>query len=517
MKKKLLLAGCLLLGVCVFDQSAGQAANNTENFDSIEALIGMLKDKGIVTEDEAEKFISRHHEKTVINLEPTPKTERTITIVAPEKEQRYIDEITRDVAMKIGDKVEKRVDKRLAKLLEDAEYERQVGSAGGWAQRIRFGGDMRLRYQGDYFDSENAAFVDPSDPTEIIDQEERHRGRVRVRVSAKAKISETLEATVRLATGNENDPVSTNDTFGDYFNKDSVVFDQVYLQWRPFDSFTAWGGRIPNPYLHTDLVWDGDLNMEGIAASYEPEIFSWLGGFLTAGGFLVDEFSETTDDKYLWGGQAGLTFKPFDTVKFKLGGAYYKYENMQGEYDPLEGAPNTGFTAPQYIQKGNTIFYLDPSQETVGLAARYEEVTVTGKLELSFFDPVLITLTGDYVKNIGYDKEDIAKRINSDPNEIDEEDEGYFVGLRVGHQQMKEFADWSVFANYRYLEADAVLDAFTDSDFHLGGTNAKGWIFGGEFALMRDVWLQTRWISTDEISGPPFTTDTLQVDLNVKY
>ncbi len=517
MNKKTLLAGCLILGLCTFNTVAVQAAHDAKNFDSIEALIGILKDKGIVNEDEAEEFISRHHHKRIIALEAPAKTERTITIVSPDKEQRYIDEITRNVAIRIGDKVEKQVDERLARQLEEAEYERQVGSAGGWAQRIRFGGDMRLRYQGDYFDAENARFVDPSDPTSIIDQEDRHRGRIRVRVSARAKISESLEATVRIATGNEDDPVSTNDTFGDYFNKDSVVFDQIYLKWHPFDGLTAWGGRIPNPFTNTALLWDSDLNFEGLAATYEPEIFNWLTGFVTAGGFMVDEFSETAKDKYLWGGQGGFTFKPFDKVQLKLGGGYYKYENLQGEYDPLSGAPNTGFTAPRYMQKGNTVFYIDPSEETVGLAAEYEEVTATGRLELSFFDPVFITFTGEYVENIGYDIDDVAQRLNRDPAEIDEETTGYFIGLRVGHKKMKEFADWSFFAGYRYLEADAVLDAFTDSDFHLGGTNAQGWVLGGEFALWRDVWLKTRWISTDEISGPPFAIDTLQVDLNVKY
>ena len=30
-----------------------------------------------------------------------------------------------------------------------------------------------------------------------------------------------------------------------------------------------------------------------------------------------------------------------------------------------------------------------------------------------------------------------------------------------------------------YAAADAVLDAFTDSDFHLGGTDAKGYYLGG--------------------------------------
>jgi len=62
-----------------------------------------------------------------------------------------------------------------------------------------------------------------------------------------------------------------------------------------------------------------------------------------------------------------------------------------------------------------------------------------------------------------------------------------------------------------------VLDAFADSDFHLGGTDAKGWILGGSYGLADNTWLRARWLSTDEIDGAPLSIDTVQVDLNSKF
>jgi hypothetical protein len=58
-----------------------------------------------------------------------------------------------------------------------------------------------------------------------------------------------------------------------------------------------------------------------------------------------------------------------------------------------------------------------------------------------------------------------------------------------------------------------VLDAFTDSDFHLGGTNAKGWILGGKYGLLENTYISARYLSADEIEGPPLGIDVLQLDL----
>ena len=64
---------------------------------------------------------------------------------------------------------------------------------------------------------------------------------------------------------------------------------------------------------------------------------------------------------------------------------------------------------------------------------------------------------------------------------------------------------------------DAVLDAFTDSDFHLGGTDTKGYILGGSFGIDKNTWFTMRWLSADPIDGPPLSIDVLQADLNARF
>jgi hypothetical protein len=89
--------------------------------------------------------------------------------------------------------------------------------------------------------------------------------------------------------------------------------------------------------------------------------------------------------------------------------------------------------------------------------------------------------------------------------------------VAVGWPLVLERYRWRVTFAYKYLEADAVLDAFTDSDFHLGGTDAKGWILGGEYAVLDNTWITLRWITADAIDGAPFGVDVLQLDLNAKF
>jgi hypothetical protein len=77
--------------------------------------------------------------------------------------------------------------------------------------------------------------------------------------------------------------------------------------------------------------------------------------------------------------------------------------------------------------------------------------------------------------------------------------------------------DWQLALTYRYLERDAVLDAFTDSDFHLGGTNSKGFIVGGQYGLSKSTSLSARWLSSQEITGLPLSINTLQLQFNAKF
>jgi hypothetical protein len=488
--------------------------------DSTEEIINLLKAKNIITAEEATQIMERHKGEAA-QAQPNPKP---VTIVVP-KGQRSLkamsdpairEEVTRQVKQELKEEIAKEVKRETA-----------AASALDWSKRIRFGGDIRLRYQNDAFDENNSVLFSPTDPTKLINRTiDRDRFLYQARLSANAKVNDQTEVGLRLATGNEDNPISTNDTLGDYMNKDTVTFDLAYLKWTPFaDASTLpgkldfWGGRIPNPFVSTDLVWDSDLNFEGVATNLEIPLHDRWKGLVNIGAFPLQEVDLSSQDKWLYGGQVGLQYSSRANITYTLAAAYYDYQHIQGERNPysIGGEGPNDYTAPLYMQAGNVVYDINQfntGSTLFGLAADYNELNITGKIDIGTFDPVYISFLGDYVKNLGFDSEEV----NALTGEIVPEDTtGYLVGVTVGHQKMQQLWDWQTSLSYKHLEADAVLDAFTDSDFHLGGTNAKGWILGGQLGLGKNLWLRARWLSSDTITGPPTAVDTVQIDINSRF
>jgi hypothetical protein len=141
-------------------------------------------------------------------------------------------------------------------------------------------------------------------------------------------------------------------------------------------------------------------------------------------------------------------------------------------------------------------------------------LNVTSSLDLNVNDPVHLIFTGDYVENVGYDRAKVQARTGQDakPQTV-----GYLARMAVGMPAMLLRHDWQISMTYRYLEADAVPDAYTDSDFHLGGTNNQGYILGLLYGLERNTWLSARWMSSNEITGGRLSISVLQVYLNARF
>ena len=96
----------------------------------------------------------------------------------------------------------------------------------------------------------------------------------------------------------------------------------------------------------------------------------------------------------------------------------------------------------------------------------------------------------------------------------------------MGWPAVQNKGDWQVFLGYRHLERDAVLDAFADSDFRLGGTNSKGFFVGGLYGVDRNSWVSLKWLSADQIDAnfnaftqkkAQLSMDVIQVDFNAKF
>jgi hypothetical protein len=250
-------------------------------------------------------------------------------------------------------------------------------------------------------------------------------------------------------------------------------------------------------------------------------------------------------DKWLYGGQLGFDLKPQQHFTAKLAGAYYPFDGVEGRlsdpYTPLnaQDAGNTDNTRPSFAQKGNTYralrnivpsalnnFGTTNQYQYFGLATPFQELVLNGKLDYTGFEPVQITAFGEYAKNLAFNKGDInAIAVNNrGPNGLDGTtgafdggDTAWTAGVKVGSGAFQKRWDWLLGMNYRYVESDAVVDGFTDSDFGLGGTNMKGYTVFGSVALSPAVALGARWMTANEIAGPPLKNDVLIIDLSGKF
>ena len=103
--------------------------------------------------------------------------------------------------------------------------------------------------------------------------------------------------------------------------------------------------------------------------------------------------------------------------------------------------------------------------------------------------------------------------------------EGYQLKLGIGAFEVQDAGDWQVQLTYRRVGSDAVLDAFTDSDLGLGGTNLRGFILGASYGLYRNTSVGVRYMAAENIDtmlnksfpNARYQTNSLQVDLNVRF
>ncbi|MES2475935.1 MAG: putative porin [Verrucomicrobiota bacterium] len=537
-------------------------------------LINRLVEKGILTKGEASDMIAQAEADAVAAQNAQAAADIAALPPAPNPDDMRVTYIPEVVKNDMRDEIKQEL---MAQAREEKWSENQSPE---WTQKFRPFGDLRGRYTwltfpegndnsgafpnfnaintGAPFDTSGTQFS----PQYNVDQD-RERAVLRARFGTDIMLGEGFNGGIRLATGSDNSPTSTNQTLGGSggnFSKYAIWLDRGFLS---YDAGPGDGeellfmlGRFDNPFFTaSEIQWDDDLGFDGLAMRGNVKINDCASSFFTAGYFPVyntdlnfasnqpSKFEST--DKWLTGVQGGVDWKITDDLKFKFGIAYYDFSDISGKlsnpYIPLSAsdAGNTDSTRPGFAQRGNTYMALRDIDNTTaandfgnkyqyqyyGLASEFRNVTVTGKLEYDHYDPVRISLLGELTKNVAFDSADInAKAVNnraasngSSVGAFDGGDTAWNLQFQVGKPAFAAFGDWQAGFGYRYVESDATVDGFTDSDFGGGGTNVQGFTLGAAMAVSPDVRVGLRWMSSDEVTGPPLSTDIIQLDLNAKF
>jgi hypothetical protein len=94
---------------------------------------------------------------------------------------------------------------------------------------------------------------------------------------------------------------------------------------------------------------------------------------------------------------------------------------------------------------------------------------------------------------------------------------GWMIRGVVGNPTPMAANEWNVSLGYKYLQPDAVLDGLTDQNFHLGGTNAKGFILTADYGIAPNTWISARYFNSKEVFGPPLSIDVMQLEISSKF
>ena len=433
-------------------------------------------------------------------------------------------------ALKKIDELQKQVDqqkaigqatqKQAAQAAEDAAATSKTVAAAQpgfqWADQMKkftLFGDLRTRFEGFY----HQPHVGPVDGESKQVVTARNRERIRARIGLKYTYSDELSATVRVATGNPDDPISTNDDLGSVFNRKHVNLDWAYLTFTPGKTFglrpgvvSIDAGKFPSPLFRPgEMVWDEDLAPEGLSENFNV-LDKPIGDLdqirLHVIQWTVNEISNG-EDSWIVGGQVNPVGHIGD-VQLEGGAGQYFYVNP----DPIAVAANS-----------NTKLNVGLSQQTLGNTNVLETATVSGKKTITGFAGAFnltnvnlaatvpnvlcgqpLRLFTDYVYNWQASTDDA---------------QGVSAGARLGN--LKSRGDWAVSGAYEYLGQEATMAAFSWSDFGFGGTNLQGPILRLDYQLLDPLTVGLGGSITTLINRPAGvknqTMERIQADAMVKF
>jgi hypothetical protein len=291
--------------------------------------------------------------------------------------------LTQEEALKVKAEADALRTNTAAQMTPPADSKWKLGKS---LKNIELFGDVRVRYE--YRDA----------ATPLGDQIDLSRGRFAARVGLRGDVFDDFYFGLRLETS--SNPRSPWVTFGSStvayptststspapFGKssDGVAFGQAYFGWHPGDWIDLTAGKMPNPLYTTPMVWDPDLNPEGLAERFkypvgQVEFFgnfgqfvyqdnnpSYISGSLAPYVASSNRAQTSTDNTFLFAYQGGVSYQFSKTVSAKVGPTLYQYLGLtptvngygigdkfvgEGSY----GGPNSGTINGLTTQNG--IYY----------------------------------------------------------------------------------------------------------------------------------------------------------------
>lgn len=409
----------------------------------------------------------------------------------------------------------------------------QIVEAGSSDQRIRnlerqikglgpisFSGDVRLR--GEPF------FGGPADGS--LD---RMRGRVRARFNAVADLGSQFRTGMTLATGDINDPVSSNQNITGFYTRKTIALDQAFVQFKPkaFKALTLIGGKFAYPWYNTELTWDKDLNPEGAAQSLGFKLNTPVLKRIALVGFelpFADVAGTAVNNKRIaqqitYGGQLQTTWQIAPHVNLSAYSGFYDFRgsdaiaialaraSSKNPQTPLAGLLPLNSSSPvqnsMYTTTATNVVTVAGTSYPTGVtsvtnaqfASKFAMFDNIARIDIDTAHPRLpLTFIGDYVQNT----EACANLVNILPAPTKTSSQtfkqtsnapcnshyrrGYWAEARAGRLQEK--GDFQIGYTRIFIEREAVLGNFNYSEIRQG-TNVTQHRVDSFYQLDRNVQL----------------------------
>ena len=289
---------------------------------------------------------------------------------------------------------------------------------------------------------------------------DRHRQRMRFRLGANFVINDEITVGARATTGNADDPRTSHVDLGDGFNSLDFTLDRFYVQYQPSEvkGLTILGGKFHNPIyrnpVYGELVWDADIQPEGIAAAYGCNDCGIVDSF----GFQIAQVAvlEQSASEEAWATLLAMNFS-----------------KSTGEDQRLEGGVNYSFFG-DLTPGGSAAIAADLR----GNALSGSELTS----DFGIIDAVLAYHTGDFVVS--------GEFINN----IRAADTVGDTGMAVGAAMKTDAGKF--YYQYSTVEQDAVLTALSQDDM-LSTTNFNNHMLGWKKTLTERTGLHI-WVMASE-------------------
>ena len=230
---------------------------------------------------------------------------------------------------------------------------------------------------------EEPTFGGPSDGS--LD---RNRARIRSRFNIFADLGEEFQAGFSIASGDVNDPTTTNQTMGVFYTRKAFALDQAYVNYDPswFKPLTLTAGKFRYPWYNTELTWDKDLNPEGAAQTlaFNLENTPVLKRIAVVGFELpfAEEAGTGVTNKNIvqsmtYGAQLQTTWAIAPHLQLSAYTGYYDFQNADTIAQALAKAsaknPPTPWAGSLPLSTGNT------SQNSITTTSSANIVTINGK------------------------------------------------------------------------------------------------------------------------------------------